>query len=323
MKKETEFLYSVGMAGFALLNQDGTMPTPSNWKDVDNQGMERKHKGGLIGKSGTFDLTKLKDEDFDVGVLYGNKKASFKFVSTSADKTKASVAEIVKDLNSVFEKTGIGSLKKEGIELKAEAFEIEGVEYIKVYDSSLKLPFYAPIGFSGLLPLLLGIVGYVITEEVKSVKSDFEKETGKSVDVTSGRGIRCVVKEADKIKGLNLTISLAGSNARILSLITGNRYNEKADEFFVENDGKTPTFAFLYFVKAFAKGENNESSFEKVKVVSFPSCQATLPGDNAQEGAFSTMELTASCSANKKSNLPMMFYKGVSIADYSNFVETL
>ena len=83
------------------------------------------------------------------------------------------------------------------------------------------------------------------------------------------------------------------------------------------------TFAFLYFVKAFAKGENNESSFEKVKVVSFPSCQATLPGDNAQEGAFSTMELTASCSANKKSNLPMMFYKGVSIADYSNFVETL
>lgn len=323
MKKETEFLYSVGMAGFALLNQDGTMPTPSNWKDVDNQGMERKHKGGLIGKSGTFDLTKLKDEDFDVGVLYGNKKASFKFVSTSADKTKASVTEIVKDLNSVFEKTGIGSLKKEGIELKAEAFEIEGVEYVKVYDSSLKLPFYAPIGFSGLLPLLLGIVGYVITEEVKSVKSDFEKETGKSVDVTSGRGIRCVVKEADKIKGLNLTISLAGSNARILSLITGNRYNEKADEFFVENDGKTPTFAFLYFVKAFAKGENNESSFEKVKVVSFPSCQATLPGDNAQEGAFSTMELTASCSANKKSNLPMMFYKGVSIADYSNFVETL
>ena len=323
MKKETEFLYSVGMAGFALLNQDGTMPTPSNWKDVDNQGMERKHKGGLIGKSGTFDLTKLKDEDFDVGVLYGNKKASFKFVSTSADKTKASVAEIVKDLNSVFEKTGIGSLKKEGIELKAEAFEIEGVEYVKVYDSSLKLPFYAPIGFSGLLPLLLGIVGYVITEEVKSVKSDFEKETGKSVDVTSGRGIRCVVKEADKIKGLNLTISLAGSNARILSLITGNRYNEIADEFFVENDGKTPTFAFLYFVKAFAKGENNESSFEKVKVVSFPSCQATLPGDNAQEGAFSTMELTASCSANKKSNLPMMFYKGVSIADYSNFVETL
>lgn len=323
MKKETEFLYSVGMAGFALLNQDGSMPTPSNWKDVDNQGMERKHKGGLIGKSGTFDLTKLKDEDFDVGVLYGNKKASFKFVSTSADKTKASVTEIVKDLNSVFEKTGTGSLKKEGIELKAEAFEIDGTEYIKVYDSSLKLPFYAPIGFSGLLPLLLGIVGYVITEEVKSVKSDFEKETGKSVDVTSGRGIRCVVKEADKIKGLNLTISLAGSNARILSLITGNRYNEKADEFFVENDGKTPTFAFLYFVKAFAKGENNESSFEKVKAVSFPSCQATLPGDNAQEGAFSTMELTASCSANKKSNLPMMFYKGVSIADYSNFVETL
>ena len=39
--KETEFLYSVGFAGFALLNQDGTMPTPNDWQDVDNQGKER------------------------------------------------------------------------------------------------------------------------------------------------------------------------------------------------------------------------------------------------------------------------------------------
>jgi hypothetical protein len=323
MKKETEFFYSVGIAGFALLNQDGTMPTPSNWKDVDNQGVERKHKGGLIGKSGTFDLTKLKDEDMDVGVIYGNKKTTFKFTSTSVDKTKASVTEIVKDLNTVFEKTGASSLKKEGIELKAEAYEIDGVEYLKIYDSSLKLPFYAPIGFSGLLPLMLGITGYILTEEVKSVKSDFEKESGKSVDVTSGRGIRCVVKEADKIKGLNLTISLAGQNTHILSMITGHRYNEKDDEFFIDNTGKVPTFSFFYFVKAFAKGENNESSFEKVKVVSFPSCQATLPGDNAQEGAFATMELQASASANKKSNLPMMFYKGVSLSDYSNYIEMI
>lgn len=323
MKKETEFFYSVGIAGFALLNQDGTMPTPSNWKDIDNQGVERKHKGGLIGKSGTFDLTKLKDEDMDVGVIYGNKKTTFKFTSTSVDKTKASVTEIVKDLNTVFEKTGASSLKKEGIELKAEAYEIDGVEYLKVYDSSLKLPFYAPIGFSGLLPLMLGITGYILTEEVKSVKSDFEKESGKSVDVTSGRGIRCVVKEADKIKGLNLTISLAGQNTHILSMITGHRYNEKDDEFFIDNTGKVPTFSFFYFVKAFAKGENNESSFEKVKVVSFPSCQATLPGDNAQEGAFATMELQASASANKKSNLPMMFYKGVSLSDYSNYIEMI
>ena len=323
MKKETEFLYSVGVAGFALLNQDGTMPTPNDWKDVDNQGVERKHAGGLIGKSDTFDLTKLKDEDMNVGVIYGSKRASFTFVSTSTDKSKATVTEIVKDLNTVFNKTGVASLKNEGIELKAEVYKINDIEHIKIYDSSLKLPFYAPIGFSGLLPLMLGIVGYALTEEVKSVKSDFEKESGKSVDVTSGRGIRCVVKEADKIKGLNLTISLAGQNTRILSMITGHRYNEKADEFFVENTGKTPTFSFFYFVKAFAKGENNDSSFEKVKVVCFPSCQATLPGDNAQEGAFATMELQASCSANKKSNLPMMFYKGVRLQDCSSHVEMI
>ncbi|MGP1438939.1 MAG: hypothetical protein ACTTKH_07700 [Treponema sp.] len=318
MKKETDFLYSVGIAGFALLNQDGTMPTPSNWKDIDNMGEERKHAGGIIGKSGVFNIAKLKDEDMEVGVLFGNKKASFTFSSTSAEKSKASVSEIVKDLN-----TGFATLKNDGITLKAEAYVTEGKEHIRICDSSAKLPFFAPIGFQGILPLMLGITGYVLTEEVKSVKTDFEKENGKSVDVTSGRGIRCVVKEADKIKGLNLTISLAGQNTKILSMITGHRYNEKADEFFIENTSKTPSFAFFYFVKAFAKGENNESSFEKIKVISFPSCQATLPGDNASEGAFSTMELQASASANKKSNLPMMFYKGIGIGDYSCFVEAI
>lgn len=318
--KETEFLYSVGFAGFALLNQDGTMPTPNDWQDVDNQGKERKHSGGIVGKSGTFDLSRLKDEDLDVGVIYGSKKATFKFEIAEGDKANATVEKIIASLNNAFNKTGDGSLKKEGIILKAEE-TAEG--NIRIIDSSKKLPFYAPIGFSGLLPLILGIQGYVLTEEVKSVKSDFEKESGKSVDVTSGRGVRCVVKEVDKIKGLNLTISLAGQNVKILSMITGHRYNEKADEFFIDNTGKVPTFAFFYFVKAFAKGENNESSFEKVKVVSFPSCQAVLPGDNAQEGAFATMELQASCSANKKSDLPMMFYKGVSLKDYSSFVEII
>lgn len=319
--KETEFLYSVGIAGFALLNQDGTMPTPNDWEDVDNQGVARKHIGGIIGKAGIFDFSKLKDEDMNVVVIFGNKRAVFKFALPSGvNKTNVTVTKIVEAFNTSFASE---DLTKQGITLEAKEKDIEGKKHICIVDKSNKLPFYAPIGFSGLLPLMLGIVGYAITEEVKSVKSDFEKESGKSVDVTSGHGIRCVVKEADKIKGLNLTISMAGQNSRILSMITGHRYNEKADEFFVENTGKVPTFSFFYFVKAFAKGENNETSFEKVKVVSFPSCQATLPGDNAQEGAFATMELTASCSANKKSNLPMMFYKGVSLQDYASYVELI
>ena len=315
-KNETDFLYSVGMAGFALLNSDGSVPSPQDWKDVDNQGVERKHQGGIIGRGGTFDISKVASSDCYIDIMFGTKKTKTLFSSGASDKRKANVREMVRDLNTCF-----NNVRSEGITLKAEVFTVEGEERIRIYDDSSKLPYYAPIGLKGIIPSILGIQGFILTEDVKSVKMDFEKEAGKSVDITSGRGIRCVVKEADKIKGLNLTISMAGQNSKILSVITGHRYNEKSDEFFVDGASKPPAFAFIYFVKAFSKGENSEASFEKVKAVCFPSCQATLPGDSAQEGAFSTVELQASASTNKKSNLPLMFYKGISTIDYTNYVE--
>ena len=317
-KKDAMFLYSVGIAGFAVLNSDGTMPSPNDWTDEDSVGVKREHKGGIVGKSGTFDLSKISGDDLKIGIIFGPKKGEIVFTSTAPDKAKTTVEDLVKDFNEAFK-----TVKNDGITLKAEAIEIDGNKHIKVTDSSKKLPFYAPIGFSGLIPRIIGIQGYVLTEEVKSVKNDYEKEQGKSVDVTSGRGIRCVVKEADKIKGINLTISMAGQDASILSMITGSRYNEKTDELYIEGKANPPSFAFIYFVKAFAKGENNESSFEKVKAVCFPSCQASMPGDNAQEGAFATIELQASSSQNKKSNLPLMFYKGVSVSEYSQYVEEM
>ena len=313
-KQDAFFLYSVGIAGFAVLNSDGTMPCANDWTDEDSVGNKREHKGGIVGKGGTFDLSKLAGDDLKIGVIFGSKKGEISFTSTSADKSKITVEELAKDLQEAFKQ-----VKNDGITLKAEVITIEGEKRIKITDSSKTLPFYAPIGFSGIIARIVGIQGYVLTEEVKSVKSDFDKEQGKSVDVTSGRGIRCVVKEADKIKGINLTISMAGQDAVILSMITGNSYNAKTDELYIDGKSTAPSFAFIYF----AKGENNESSFEKVKAICFPSCQATMPGDNAQEGAFSTTELQASSSQNKKSNLPLMFYKGVSVSEYKQFVESL
>lgn len=336
-KMETDFLYSVGLAGFALLNADGSFPTPCNWKDIDDKGNEREHAGGIVCKGGPYDLSTIKEADEKtLHVLYGTKKESVTLElknpnstppSTPAGSNTFSINAIKTDDMVVILNKAFASLKDKGIKLEAEKKTIDGVDYLKIYDAEenakKKLPFYAPFGFSGLIANILGIRGYIITEEVKSVKHDFDKEQGKSVDITSGRGIRCVVKEADKIKGLNLTISMAGQNIKILSMITGSRYNEKADEFFAEGVEKVPTFAFIYFVKAFAKGENNEGSFEKVKAVCFPSCQATLPGDNAQEGAFSTVELQVSASINKSSNLPLTFNKGISVNNYSTYVESL
>ena len=331
-KMETDFLYSVGLAGFALLNADGSFPSPCDWVDTDDKGAKREHLGGIVFKEmPTYNLSALtSDEDCKLHILYGAMKESVKFKLVEGtggeanvkDKKAVTLAEIKKIFGGI-----VNAFKEKGINIKVETIEEEDVKYVKIIDgetdAKTKLPFYAPFGFSGPLASILGIRGYIISEEVKSVKHDFDKEQGKSVDVTSGRGIRCVVKEADKIKGLNLTISMAGQNTKLLSMITGNRYNEKADEFFVEGVEKVPTFAFVYFVKAFAKGENNEGSFEKVKVVCYPSCQTTLPGDNAQEGAFSTLELQASASQNKRSNLPLTFNKGISINNYSTYVESL
>ena len=335
-KMETEFLYSVGLAGFALLNADGSFPTPCDWKDTDDKGNDREHAGGIVFKAREkYNFSELTtEEDKTLHVLYGTKKESVEVALENPSTTggggggaafslsNVSTADMVKILKKAFDK-----LEPKGIKLEIKSIKVDDVDYIKIVDGETdakkKLPFYAPFGFGGAIANILGIRGYIISEEVKSVKHDFDKEQGKSVDVTSGRGIRCTVREADKIKGLNLTISLAGQNTKLLSMITGNRYNEKADEFFVEGVEKVPTFAFIYFVKAFAKGENNESSFEKVKAVCYPSCQTTLPGDNAQEGAFATLELQASASQNKRSNLPLTFNKGISVSNYSTYVESL
>ncbi len=321
MNGNANFLYSVGLAGFALLNGNGTMPTASKqWVDVGLDGSERLHYGGLISKSGTFNFSKLAGDDLKIGLLLGNKRAETTVTITATNKANVTIDELEAMLKPAIEATAV---KNAGLNLKVDKVSYSGQDFVRIYEASNSLPFYTPIGLSGIIPQLTGLQGYVYTQEVKSVKTDFDKEAGKSVDVTSGQGIRCVVKEADKIKGLNLTISMAGTDMNILSMITGNRFNHKTDEFFIEGKPNTPSFAFIYFVKAFSKGENNESSFEKVKVVCYPSCQAALPGDNAQEGAFATTELSASGSQNKASALPLMFYKGVPYADYNNFVEAI
>ena len=316
---KTQFLYSVGLAGFALLNEDGSMPTACDWKDVDNVGNETTHTGGIIGKAGPFDVSKVDSDNSFIDVFIGNNLISKTFFNKGSHPDKITLDEVIKELNDSTLKYSI----QKGYNLVADKVKINGIDHLRISNKDGKIPFYTPIGLHGVIPQILGVQGYLFTEEVKSVKSDFEKESGKSVDVTSGKGIRCVVKEADKIKGLNLTISMAGSDLNILSMITGHKFNVKEDSFFVETGNKAPTFAFIYFVKAFEKGENNESSFTKAKAVMFPSCQATLPGDNAQEGAFATMELQASCSANKQSKLPMMFYKGVDLKSYSSYIELI
>lgn len=319
MSKAT-FLYSVGLACIARLNPDGSFPTACDWDWTFEDNSKKTYKGGIIGKSGKdgfFDVSNDTTEGKTIKVTVGLNTADFIFESTSADKKKATVQEVVKDLN-----TGFKKIESKGIYLKAEVVQVMNDESVRVYHTK-PIPFYTPISFQGAISSALGLHGYIATEEVKSVKHDFEKEQGKSVDITSGHGIRCSIKEADKVKGVNLTFNLAGEDLKLLATISGYNFNSETDGFFYDKEGGTPNFAFIYFVKAFKKGENNEGSFEKVKVVCYPCCQASMPGGNAQEGAFSEMEIQAFCSRNAKSELPIMFHQTLSIGDYSKYVKTL
>ena len=165
MEKKNEYGYSIGVMQAARLNIDKSLPTPNDWEDTNPQtGEVRKHKGGLVGKTGTFNIDGWTGDDLKMTVLYGTKAETFTFASTAADKKVVSVADMVKDFNTAF-----ATLKPKGIKLKAAKTTVGAdydAEYLKITtENANDLPFFAPIGFQGKLAELLGIVGYVSTKE--------------------------------------------------------------------------------------------------------------------------------------------------------------
>lgn len=319
-KSENKYSYSIGVAELTVLNADNSFPTPNDWEDVNAiTGELRKHKGGLIGKAGTFNIDGFIEEDLKLGVTYGKLYEEFTFESTATDKKKVTVAELVTDFNKAFD-----TLVDKGISLKAISTSVGedyDAEYLKITTKNKEdLPSFAKIGFSGRLADLFGITGWTATKEAKSFKDDFEKETGQSQDATSGHGIRCTIKEPDKIKGTNITMSFAGMATELLARITGNSYNKKTGEMYIDNVLNPPNLGLRYFVEQYEGGSNTKGSFTRVKAITFPSVQLTLNGNDASEGNFAVEELQGSGGDNKRSNLPLKFTKEIGLADYSQFV---
>ncbi|MEL3905572.1 MAG: hypothetical protein P1P65_00880 [Treponema sp.] len=320
-KKKPEYLYSIAQGGVAILNADQSVPAPDDWED-ENQttGEKRKHKGGLVGKPGPFNLDGWVGDDLKLGIIYGKKTATVNVVLTAVDKKAVTATEIVKDLNTAF-----GTLTASDIKLKAikttKGADYDA-EYIKITDAETvnPLPHFAPFGIRGKLADLIGLIGWVETEEMKSVKGDFEKEAGKSVDATSGLGIRCSIKEPDTIKGVNLTLSLAAIDDSLLALITGSTYNEKTGELYFDKTGDPPLVAVRYFVQQYEGGGNEKGNFVKMKMVLYPSCSFSAPNEEAKESDMNTAELQGSGSENKRSNLPMKCTKTISRHEFSQFV---
>lgn len=320
-KKKPEYLYSIAQGGIALLNADMSVPSPNDWEDEHPEtGEKRKHKGGLVGKPGPFNLDGLAGDDLQLDIIYGKKTATVDVVLTATDKKAVTATELVKDFNTAF-----ATLTADGIKLKA-AKTVKGAdydaEYIKITDVETvnPLPHFAPFGIRGKLADLIGLIGWVETEEMKSVKGDFEKESGKSVEATSGMGIRCTIKEPDTIKGVNLTLSLAAIDDSLLALITGSTYNEKTGETYFDNSGDPPLLAVRYFVQQYEGGKNQKGNFVKMKMVLYPSCRFSAPNEEAKESDMNTAELQGSGSENTRSNLPMKCTKTISLHEFRQFV---
>ncbi len=312
-EKNTEYSYSIERVEFALLNHDKTVPFFRTWTDKHPvTGKKREHKGCLFSKKEPFNL-KSAGSSFNLGFYFGTERGKVSVISTAADETACTAEEMAADLNTALS-GHIGNYIIEAVDGRVVIRDNE--------DPALQKPFYMPFGFEGLLANLLGITGWVATKEAKNFKDDPEKEQGKSVDATSGRGVRCSIKDPDTIKGLNITVNLAGMENRLIAMLTGNTYNEETDEYYMDNKGDAPVFAARYYCRQFSEGSHTKSSNDKMRIFVFPSCQLTLSGSEAGEGTISSVELSGSAGENTASNLPMKFHKGISMADYMEFVES-
>ncbi|MGP1594713.1 MAG: hypothetical protein ACTTH8_05665 [Treponema sp.] len=145
--KKPEYLYSVAQGGIVLLNADMSVPAPNDWED-ENQttGEKRKHKGGLVGKPGPFNLNGWTSDDLQLDVIYGKKKETVTIALTAADTTAVTTDELITDLNTAFD-----TLEAKGIKLKAaktaKGADYDG-EYLKITDAETvtPLPHFAPFG---------------------------------------------------------------------------------------------------------------------------------------------------------------------------------
>lgn len=312
--------YSVEKGEFALLNKDGTYPSPSDWTHTKRKtGVVVTHKGGLIGGVGPFDVSGLTGADLQITPIYGAAVIAPVTVNLSAvvDDNAATLTEIRAALTTALAALNFTvSATTVGVDYDAVYLKIVD----KVVDAS-KLPWYAPFGFSGKLAEILGIVGWVQTGDLKSSGVEPETATGDSVTQTAGTGTKCTIKEPDTVTGKTLTLSLASDVDAIRAMILGDDYDPTTGTYFDRESGvEAPVFAYRTWIRRYAAGDNVKAAQSEMMVRSFPSCSATPGGTTDEEAAFSTTEITASCASNSKSAMPSEFSQKISVTAYKTFV---
>jgi len=317
-----KYSYSVERAEFALLNKDGSLPTPKDWTHtVRKTGVSVSHRGGIIGGVGPWDFSALTGDDLKVSLIYGKDTigpVTLEFDETPTtgnvvDSAAVTAAELAAILGAAFTTQLTASVTTVGSDYSAA--------YLKLIDKGT-LPWYAPFGFRGKVAEMAEIVGWMSTGELKSSSAEPNVETGETVTATSGKGVRCSIKEPDTVTGKKLTISLAADEEEILSMIYGDDFDPSTGEYFERDaSAEAPTFAYRAWIRRYPSGDNVKTSQDEMKVRVFPSCSGTPGSSTDEESTFAAIEISADCASNSRSTLPSEHRKTISVTNFQNYVE--
>jgi len=311
--------YSVERAEFAILNKDGSYPTPKDWTHTKRRtGATINHKGGLIGGVGPWNFSEFAGGDLKLTLIYGKNEYTETIAFTEGgegnvvDIDAVTAAELAEIITAAFSTYVTGSVTAKGADYDAI--------YLKVIDAG-ELPWYAPFGFRGKIAETAEVLGWVSTLDIKSSNADPNTETGETVVQTSGQGNRCSIKEPNVITGKSLTITLAAEEEGILSMLYGDDYDPETGEYFEKSSSEeAPTFAYRVWVRRYPEGENIKSSNTQMQIRTFPSCSGTPGSSTDEEGQFHTTEIAADSASNSRSTLPMEFKRVISVTDYESYV---
>jgi hypothetical protein len=275
------------------------------------------HKGGLVGGTGPWDLTGFAGDDLELILTYGKtEKTASLDLSGVADIGAVTAAELAAAINTAFTEVS-ASVVTVGADYDAA--------YLKIVDKETgetALPWFAPFGFQGKIAERVGIIGWVATKDIKGSSAEPKIETGETVTATSGTGIRCSIKEPDKVTGKTLTITLSAKEEGILSMIFGDDYDPVNGDYFEKaSDVEAPSFVYRNWVRRYPSGENAKATQTQMLLRSFPACNGTPGSSSDEEAGFASVEITADVAANSRSNMPSEFRKVVSVTDYRNAVE--
>jgi hypothetical protein len=305
-----DFQYSIQLVKVARQNMDGSFPAPADWTDHNGD----THLGGIVGGAGPFNLTALLTANkakLKVRLNGVSEERDVDFTS-AADKGAVTVDDVVTAINAAgFTTNNIlaSKLTSGYLKIVSEKVGVQEFEDFEIIAASDAKGLHKALGID---------CEWIAAKDAKSVKFEPETETGDSVSQESGRGTVCTVKEPDVVKDVKITFEDAEENPRMEVIIAGYDYDETTGRSFPPALGAAaPVFSIKSFAKLFSGGTSQKTGQSAMKMVAYPNCTGIIGGGEASAGSFSAPSFSATGTDNTVSNLPYLFKRKLTNAQYA------